>query len=291
MRQEAGQTGAVKKEKGPLLFSDMGAAITPRKIDDYLEALRRKGCRPDTVQTYRRNLQAFYRSLPEGKQVGMDTLARWRESLSKEGYKPRTINVRISSVNGLLEFMDLQEYQLPQQLIPPKEALPELTRNEYLRLLSAARTLGKERTYLLIKVFACTGLALEDLSRITAAAVEAGRVITNSNRVQRIIRFPSSLREELLNYIRREGLHNGPVFATRNGRLLDRSAVTSSIQRLARDAQVAPEKCNPRCLRKLYQTTWAGIEANFLLMIEQAHERLLDTEQLTIGWEGGEKNG
>lgn len=291
MRQETGQTGAVKKEKSPLLFSDMGVAITPKKIDDYLETLRRKGCRPDTVQIYRRNLQAFYRSLPEGKQIGMDTLAHWCESLSKEGYKPRTINVRISSVNGLLEFMDLQEYQLPQQLIPPKAALPELTRSEYLRLLSVARTLGKERTYLLIKVFACTGLALEDLSRVTAAAVEAGRIITNSNRVQRIIRFPSSLREELLNYIRREGLHNGPVFVTRSGRLLDRTAVTSSIQRLAHDAQVAPEKCNPRCLRKLYQTTWAGIEANFLLMIEQAHERLLDTEQLAIGWEGGEKNG
>ena len=291
MRQEAGQAEAVKKKKGALLFSDMGAAITPEKIDDYLETLRRKGCRADTVRTYRRILQAFYRFLPESKQISMDTLSRWCEALSKEGYKPRTINVRISSVNGLLEFMNLQEYQLPQQLIPPKEAQPELTRSEYLRLLSIARTLRKERTYLLIKVFACTGLALEDIPRVTAAVVEAGYVVTNSNGVRRIIRFPSSLREELLNYIQRKGRRSGPVFVTNTGKAINRSAITDSIQRLARDAQVAPEKCNPRCLRKLYQTTWAGIEANFLLMIEQAHERLLDTEQLTIGWEGGEKNG
>lgn len=284
MRQEV-------EQKSPLLFSDMGVAITPRKIDDYLETLRRKGCRAETVRTYHRNLQAFYRFLPEGKQVGMDTLAHWCEALSKEGYKPRTINVRISSVNGLLEFMNLQEYQLPQQLVSPKEAQPELTRSEYLRLLSTARTLGKERTYLMIKVFACTGLALEDIPRVTAAVVEAGCVVTSSNGVRRIIRFPSSLREELLNYIRREGRRSGPVFVTNRGRTINRSAITDSIQRLARDAQVAPEKCNPRCLRKLYQATWAGIEANFLLMIEQAHERLLDTEQLTIGWEGGEKHG
>lgn len=291
MRGEAGQTEAVKEKKGPLLFSDMGVTITPKKIDDYLETLRRKGCRPDTVQTYRRNLQAFYRSLPESKQVGTDTLARWCETLLEEGYKPRTINVRISSVNGLLAFMNLQEYQLPQQLIPSKEVLPELTRSEYLRLLSAARTLGKERTYLMIKVFACTGLALEDIPHITAAAVEARHIVTTNNGARRIVRFPSSLREELLNYIQREGRHNGPVFVTSTGRTINRTAITDSIQRLAHDAQVAPEKCNPRCLRKLYQATWAGIEANFLLMIEQAHERLLDTEQLTIGWEGGEKNG
>lgn len=288
MRQKAGQAVAVSKS--PLLF-EMGAVITFEKIDAYLEALRRKGCRPDTVRTYRRNLQAFYCFLPENKQISLDTLARWCETLSDEGYKPRSINVRISSVNGLLEFMNLQEYQLPQQLIPPKEVQPELTRSEYLRLLSIARTLGKERTYLLIKVFACTGLALEDIPRVTVEAVEAGCVITNSNGVRRIIRFPSSLREELRNYIQREGRHSGPVFVTSTGRTINRSAITDSIQRLAHDAQVAPEKCNPRCLRKLYQTTWAGIEANFLLMIEQAHERLLDTEQLTIGWEGGRGNG
>ena len=39
-------------------------------------------------------------------------------------------------------------------------------------------------------MFACTGLALEDLSRVTAVAVEAGYIVTNSNGVRRIIRFP-----------------------------------------------------------------------------------------------------
>lgn len=74
------------------------------------------------------------------------------------------------------------------------------------------------------------------------------------------------------------------MFVTRTGRLLSRTSVTGAIQSLAHDARVPPEKCNPRCLRKLYQSTMAGIEASVYLLVEQTHERLLDQEQLTIGW-------
>ena len=44
------------------------------------------------------------------------------------------------------------------------------------------------------------------------------------------------------------------------------------------------EKGNPRCLKRLYQSTRAGIEDNISLLVEQAHSRLLEQEQLEIGW-------
>lgn len=292
MQKSAAQAEHSKSKQNTLSFYDVGVRITPEKIKAYLESLQQKRCTHETIQTYRRSLEAFYKALPDGKLIGIDTLNQWVESLTARGYKPRTINVHLSVVNGFLDFLNLNDYQIPQQMsLPRNEALPELTRTEYLRLLSTARALDKERTYLMIKLFACTGLALEDIPRITADVVEAGRIITVNNGVQRIVRFPACLREELLDYIQREGRRTGPVFATRTGKPVNRTVITGSIQRLGHDADIAQEKCNPRCLRKLYQSTWAGIEANFLLMIEQAHERLLETEQLTIGWEGGEKNG
>ena len=65
--------------------------------------------------------------------------------------------------------------------------------------------------------------------------------------------------------------------------------MTAAIQGLAHDARVVPEKCNPRCLRKLYQSTMAGIEASVRLLVEQTHDRLLEQEQLTVGWEAGSR--
>lgn len=49
------------------------------------------------------------------------------------------------------------------------------------------------------------------------------------------------------------------------------------------------EKANPRCLRKLYQATQESIRANLVLLMEQSYDRLLETEQLAIGWEQEER--
>ena len=204
----------------------------------------------------------------------------------EQGYTPRTVNVRLASANGFLDYLGLRDYQLPMQLKPAEDEIqPELTRNEYLRLLSAARALDKGRTYFMVKVFAVLGLTVHDLPKLTAEAVEKGVFTTSANRSRQMFRIPNCLQAELLGYLQREGIRSGPVFCTRKGKPICRAAVTACIQQLSRDARVAPEKCNPRCLRKLCQSTRESVQQNISLLVEQALDRLLEQEQLTIGWE------
>ncbi|WP_306488339.1 tyrosine-type recombinase/integrase [Agathobaculum sp.] len=262
--------------------------MTRQQIHAFVESMQARGCTESSAKKYQRDLLAFYEYLPAGKQITRTTLKEWREALLAKGYAIRTVNACICEANGLLDWMDLREYQLPGQLCLEDDVQPELTRNEYLRLLSAAKVLGKERAYLLVKVFACIGLSLQELSRLTVEAVRQSRLVVTVNGVRQIVQLPAALRDDLTGYIQRNGLSGGPVFVSRNGKVLNRTAVTATIQGLAREAQVPPEKCNPRCLRKLYHSTIDGIQANFTLLVEQAHERLLETEQLTTGWEGGE---
>ena len=65
---------------------------------------------------------------------------------------------------------------------------------------------------------------------------------------------------------------------------MDRSNVTARIRRLCLAAGVPEEKGSPRCLRKLYQATREGIERGVALLIEQAQDRLLEEEELSVGW-------
>ena len=62
-------------------------------------------------------------------------------------------------------------------------------------------------------------------------------------------------------------------------------ALSTIIRQLCAAAKVPEEKGNPRCLKRLYQSTRAGIEDNIALLVEQTHSRLLEQEQLEIGWE------
>ena len=281
---------AAEERRTPPVYSQARAPCVKREqIEEYLAWLVSRGCTAETVKIYRRGLMQFFQALPLGKSLRRDTLALWRDALEAKGYMPRTVNLRLSAVNNFLEYIGLREYQLPLYFkLEKDEVRLELTRSEYLRLLSAAKTLDRERTYLLIKLFASTGLAVQELPRLTAAAVRAGRFVVEANRTKRIVELPACLREELLDFLGRMGIQSGPVFVTRSGKPIHRGAVTGRIQRLSGPARVAPEKCNPRCLHRLYQATWEGIRANIDLLVEQAHARLLEQEQLTVGWAAGE---
>lgn len=288
MRRTAGHRA--QEETPPDQGALTGRRISWEQVDAYLEDMKARGCTPDTIKSYRRNLTRFYRALPPDKSLDRKAVENWRDAMLAHGYMPRTVNNRLSSANGFLEYLGLREYQSLRQVKPDEDQVqPELTRNEYLRLLSAARALGKERTYLLTKVFAVVGLAVQELPSLDVEAVRNGRVTLAANRPDRLRHIPDCLREELAAYIRREGITSGPVFVTRSGRPINRTSVTGCIQQLARDARVAPEKCNPRCLRKLCQSTREGIQQNMTLLAEQTLERLLEQEQLAIGWE--EVNG
>ena len=260
------------------------------QVDAYLNDLQARGRTPGTIRTYRRNLLLLFGALPKNRRLDHRTLVRWRDAMLKQGYAPRTVNVRLASANGFLDYLGLRDYQLPMQLKPAEDDIqPELTRNEYLRLLSVARTLDKGRTYFMVKVFAILGLTVHDLPKLTAEAVEKGMFTTSANRSRQMIRIPNCLQAELLGYLQREGIQSGPVFCTRKGKPICRAAVTACIQQLSRDARVAPEKCNPRCLRKLCQSTREGVRQSISLLVEQALDRMLEQEQITVGWE--EVNG
>lgn len=196
--------------------------LSEELIDQFLLEKQRNGCTRDTLGSYRQYLLQLYEELPERKEIRPGTLADWQARLVEKGYATRTVNKRLSAANSLVDFCDRRELQVPDLPLPTDDVQPELTRREYLRLLSAARALGKEQAYLLVKVFACTGLSLQALPCLTAEAVRQGRLVMTANGVRQIIQLPAALRDDLTGYIQRNGLSGGPVFVSRNGKVLGR---------------------------------------------------------------------
>ena len=260
--------------------------LTPESIDGYLEHLRSVGRVQGTLDSYRRKIGRLYQTLPEGdKSIRRDTLPWWREKLAEEGYSAAGINQFVIVVNGYLGYMGARELQVTDRLESAEEPQLELTRSEYLRLLSAARSLDREQAYLLVKVFGNSDLPVQELSRLTVEAARGGMISISRRCSKEIIRFPGAVCRELLDYAERQGIRSGPIFLTRAGKLIDRTYAAQSIRRLCPAAQVPEEKGNPRCLRKMYQTTRDGIERNVALLVERAQDRLLEEEQLTVGWD------
>ena len=280
------RTETIKIDPALLHRTPASAELTPDILADYSARMRAQRRREDSMLSCEKVLRQFYDFLPESKTVTRDTLEKWREQLLAENYAIRTVNSKVSMVNALLESMDCRDFQVTRQLLPEEFEAPELTRQEYVRMLQTARTLEDERAYVLTKLFATTGIAVLDIPSVTVEAVRSGQLLIKSGEKTEIIRFPASLQEDLLRYAADNGRTAGMIFTKKNGNPIERTQVSLYIQKLAQAAQVPAEKGNIRALRQLYKTTISGIEANFDLLVRQAYERQLETEQLSVGWEG-----
>lgn len=262
-----------------------GVDMDERSVEAYLDSLILRGRTEGTVQSYRGKLQMLRAALPADGALNRETLESWRRGMSEAGYSPGTVNAALSVVNGYLAFIGRKELQMERNADVAEPAAPELRREEYIRLLQAARQLRRERAYMLTKVFATTGLTVTELPRLTVDAVEAGSVETFPSGTRCVSRIPNCLRDELLSFARRTGAREGPIFVTRTGAALSRTYVSDTIRGLSGPARVEPEKCNPRSLRRLYLATKTDLEDGVAAFLERAYERMLENEQLSVGWE------
>ena len=254
-------------------------------IDLYLQDVASRGCKQGTLENYRRSLLNFFDWLPEGKQVSREKVYEYQEYLIGK-YTSRTVNMKMTSINGILGFLDLREYQSTVKASVDDTAIqPELSRNEYLRMLSAAKAIGDERLYLIIKLFGTTGIAVQEFDKVTVEAVRSGTIVTFPNRNRLALRIPACVQSELLEYAKEKGVKSGPIFLTKEGRPLGRTTLSNMVPHIARYAKVEENKCTPRCLQKLYAETWDTIKSNVNVMLQMTYDKLLEQEQVIYGWQ------
>lgn len=136
-------------------------------------------------------------------------------------YTSRTVNMKMTAINGILGFLDLREYQSTVKASVDDTAIqPELSRNEYLRMLSAAKAIGDERLHLIIKLFGTTGIAVQEFDKVTLEAVRSGTIVTFPNRNRLALRIPACVQSELLEYAKEKGGKIGPHLPHEGGQAL-----------------------------------------------------------------------
>ena len=280
---DIGSGGSMKRQPAEAVLDVNDIPVTEEMISAYLESLDGKDLTAATRKQYEMKLWKFYCDLPEDKRIEKGVLTRWRTQMESV-YAPSTVNATLSVVNSFLEWLTGRKFPQLKRVRERQNILPELTRQEYYRLLKSAIGQNNERGYLLVKIFATTGIAVQELPKVTVESVREGRVAERINGRSRIVRIPGCLREELLSYAAREQICSGPMFLTRRQNSMDRSRVHACIQDLCQDAHVEMEKGNPRCLRRLYTEAQKDMRENLALILEQSYDRMLEMEQASVGW-------
>lgn len=210
-----------------------------------------------TQKQYKREILRFWRYLSE-KKITKELVIQYKENLVN-AYQPVSVNTKLAAVNSFLQFAgygDCRVKQLKIQRKPYCSSERELTKAEYLRLLSAAKMQKDEKMWLILQTICGMGIRISELSFITVEAVQKGEATVNLKGKNRVILLGKKLRRSLKKYIVRQGLCSGPIFITRTGKPMDRSNIWKMMKSLCSEAGVNTCKVFPHNLRHLFARTF-----------------------------------
>ena len=232
--------------------------LTSSRMVLFQQHLKSEELEESTIEKYLQELRLFAAWLAD-RFVTVEMVADWKNHLRTEGYKPETINSKLSALNKFFSFMQWPEcrakyLKIQRKLFRGSER--ELTKAEYLRLLETADTLGKRRLALVIETICATGIRVSEVKYITAEAVRAGYADVALKGKVRTILLPGKLRRKLEKYACKERIASGELFITRSGRGLTRRQIWAEMKAICHAAGVESSKVFPHNLRHLFARTF-----------------------------------
>lgn len=253
-------------------------------IPDFKELLCREEKSPATVEKYLRDVENF-RIFLHGKQMTKTAVISFKNFLLNKGYSPRTVNSMMVSLNHyfkLYGYKDLQMKMIRTQrdVYCPNDR--ELTREEYLRLLNAAKKKKSHRTYLILQTLCSTGMRVSELKQLTVDSLERGEIQVLSKGKSRRVFIVPGLCKQLEKYVKTRRIRTGPIFQTRNGNPINRSDIWKEMKALCEDSGVLPSKVYPHNLRHLFARTFYEIDNDIVRLADVLGHTSVDTTRIYL---------
>ena len=150
--------------------------------------------------------------------------------------------------------MQIKSLKIQRKIFTDKNK--ELTKEEYGRLIRAAKEKGNMRLALLFETICATGIRVSEVRYITLESAPAGRADISLKGKIRTILIPGDLCRKLKKYAKKNGIKTGEIFLSRSGRPLSRKQIWADMKSVCRAACVESEKVFPHNLRHLFARTF-----------------------------------
>ena len=265
--------------------------LTNEQIAAFASSLVRAERSPATIEKYLRSVRAFFLYL-DGRPVTKDAVVAWKEHLqSMGGYSPSTVNASLAALNDLFAFLswsDCRAHYLKVQHRLFRDAGQELGREDYERLITAARESGRERIALVMETICATGIRVSEVRYITVEAAKEGRTTISLKGKIRTILLPGKLCRRLLKYAKKQKITSGEIFLTKGGKPMGRCQIWAEMQRLCQKADVEPSKVFPHNLRHLFATIYYRVYKDIAKLADILGHSSVDTTRIYIMTSGTE---
>lgn len=234
-----------------------------------------------TIDQYLRDIFKFLDYM-KNDPLTKERIINYKELLQKD-YSARSVNTMLAALNSFFRWLNHPEFLVKQLKIQQQSFCmeeKELSRQEYFRLVKAARRIGNSRLEMILQTICCTGIRVSELSFITVGAVRQGFAEICCKGKTRRIMIPGDLRKKLLLYIQKKEIKAGTVFTTRSGNTVDRSNIWREMKSIAKEAGVLADKIFPHNLRHLFARCFYEIDKDMAKLADVLGHSNINTTRI-----------
>lgn len=265
------------------MMENKTALIETKKMNQFQEWLIAEERKSGTIQKYIRDLEAFSKWLG-GREIKKDTVANWKDYLLENGYKPATINSMLAAVNTYCRFVGLC-FKIKFLRIQKKFFQDEsrnLKKEEYERLVIAAKDAGKERLSLLFETIGATGIRVSEVKYITVESVHTGKVEISLKGKIRTILLPGKLCRKLMKYAGKQKIASGEIFITKSGKGMSRKQIWAEMKTICKKAGVEASKVFPHNLRHLFARIYYKVTRDVAKLADVLGHSSIETTRIYL---------
>ncbi|GHT75867.1 tyrosine recombinase XerC [Bacteroidia bacterium] len=256
-----------------------------------------------TVEAYENDLQQFKEFFCgeeplDPQAVDAVIVRRWLVFLMGEGYSPRSVNRKLSSLKSFFRYLSKYnkvESNPVKRLVGPKTNKPIpyfINDKEMAKLfleLETENSFEDERDKVLLDVFYSTGIRCAELIGLKDEDIDFGAQlirVTGKRNKQRLVPFSTLLKENLQAYlsVRNEQIENPDkraFFVRKNGQPLSKTIVYTIVKRRLSDVPNLSKR-SPHVLRHTFATSMLNHGADLNAVKELlGHASLSSTEVYT----------
>ena len=227
------------------------------KLEEYIYELKLSEYAEKTLIDYRQAVDKFINFIETDEfNLNKELLLEYRNYL-QENYMPATYNKYVILINKFLKYLGYKDLFLKKQKIQQKTSIDDpIWEQEHKRMLRWANKLELDDMYLIIKIFAYTGIRCQELKAFKVENIDNYISVKNKGKNRKII-LRNDLKREIKQYCKSHKIKEGYIFRMPSkpddpNSMIPANTVWRRLKRIAGYARINKDKIKPHGWRHLF---------------------------------------
>lgn len=215
--------------------------------ENFEKYLRRINLSENTVSSY---LFAVKQYSKKYDKITAENLSEYKVWLI-EGYKPKTVNLRLRALNCYLESVGMENLKMPLVKVQQKSFLENvISEADYEYFKSCLKNDDEIFWYFVIRFLAATGARVSELIQFKAEHIKLGYfdLYSKGGKLRRIY-IPKSLQSEAVFWLKSRHCESGFVFLNKRGERITPRGISVQLKSLAVKYGISPAVVYPHSFR------------------------------------------